>query len=338
MNGDIIKRKIQDVSLQSGTPLQIVADKGPDVNRGINLFIEDNSKTIYTYDVTHKMANMLKKLLDNDSAWKSYQTLCAEVKKKTQQTNMAHLAPPNQRSKARYLNINLLVSWGKKIQTYKKNNNFTDIKPTYRISDEVIKEFRFMSKKNKTLLKNLNGNIYYDKNKLISDVEKLLGLKYTKSISSKLVRISNTSRERFMEYFSWIDKYKSVIKRQEKIMLIVETTTKHLKNEGLHNQSAAECKYKTRKIKSRDASVNKFKEDVFQYLKKEGKGIKKEKALLATSDIIESVFGKYKLLDANSTMKGIGKMILSIPVFTTKMTLGTIKEVRNVHEITSRFI
>ncbi|MBF0433270.1 MAG: hypothetical protein HQK83_18460 [Fibrobacteria bacterium] len=46
---------------------------------------------------------------------------------------------------------------------------------------------------------------------------------------------------------------------------------------------------------------------------------------LGTSDIIESIFGKYKNFSARSTMKGIGKIILTIPVFTSKITSGNIK-------------
>jgi hypothetical protein len=48
--------------------------------------------------------------------------------------------------------------------------------------------------------------------------------------------------------------------------------------------------------------------------------------LLSTSDIIESIFGKYKLFVQNNKLQGIGKLILTIPAFTANISLPTIKE------------
>ena len=41
---------------------------------------------------------------------------------------------------------------------------------------------------------------------------------------------------------------------------------------------------------------------------------------LGTSDIIESVFGKYKTFSQRASIKGVGKMVLTIPVFTGPLT------------------
>ena len=224
------------------------------------------------------------------------------------------------------MNINPLVSWGENILSYKRKNDFSGIKATYAITDNVIEKFRFISKKNKDLLRELKGKHYNDEKDLLSSVERKLGVKSTKSIKNKLLKNADITSERFYQYFSWIDSYSGTIKSQAKIMSIVGVATEQVKNEGIHNKSAKEFKEKTRKIKSRNKSVNSFRDDVIEYLKMEGKGIKKSKALLGTSDIIESIFGKYKILDSNSTMKGIGKMILAIPVFTTKITLAGIKK------------
>ena len=46
----------------------------------------------------------------------------------------------------------------------------------------------------------------------------------------------------------------------------------------------------------------------------------------STSDIIESIFGKYKLFVQNNKLQGIGKLILTIPAFTANISLPTIKE------------
>lgn len=61
------------------------------------------------------------------------------------------------------------------------------------------------------------------------------------------------------------------------------------------------------------------------YLRLEGQQIPDQQTLLGTSDAIESIIGKYKYLSAEGPMRDIGKMILTIPVFTTKLTCELVK-------------
>jgi hypothetical protein len=47
---------------------------------------------------------------------------------------------------------------------------------------------------------------------------------------------------------------------------------------------------------------------------------------LATSDIIESVFGKYKGFTSRGPLKEIGRLVLAIPAFLTTLTPPLIRE------------
>ena len=58
----------------------------------------------------------------------------------------------------------------------------------------------------------------------------------------------------------------------------------------------------------------------------EGDKVPQDKSLLATSDIIESLFGKYKLFSAKSCLKEIGPMILTIPLCTIEITTDLVKQ------------
>ncbi len=59
---------------------------------------------------------------------------------------------------------------------------------------------------------------------------------------------------------------------------------------------------------------------------KETINIPKQEFWLGSSDIIESIFGKYKNFSARTAMKGIGKIILTIPVFTSRITVNKVKK------------
>ena len=65
------------------------------------------------YDVKHMAACLLKARLEKDQRWKSFATQLGLAKSALQQTELAFLVPPSQRSKARFMNLRGLVNWGR---------------------------------------------------------------------------------------------------------------------------------------------------------------------------------------------------------------------------------
>ena len=92
-------------------PLALVKDHGSDLRCGGRLFCEANPDVIDVYDVPHKIACLYEHKLRDDELWGSFTKKCADFKKQVQLTEYSNIAPPNQRSKARYHNIDVLVDW-----------------------------------------------------------------------------------------------------------------------------------------------------------------------------------------------------------------------------------
>jgi len=61
---------------------------------------------------------VLKHELQKDEAWQEFSQLAAQTRRKVQQTSLAALAPPNQRTKARYMNVDILIQWGGNMLTF----------------------------------------------------------------------------------------------------------------------------------------------------------------------------------------------------------------------------
>jgi hypothetical protein len=131
-NGDIVYEQLKTAINKTGVPREIVADYGTDIKSGIDRFCIDYQQTNYVYDIKHKIASILKKKLANDQVWNEFNKKASQTKKRVQQTLLSALAPPNQRSKARYMNIDKLVKWG--INTI----NFLD-----KYNEESEKDFPF---------------------------------------------------------------------------------------------------------------------------------------------------------------------------------------------------
>ncbi|NER39355.1 MAG: hypothetical protein F6J93_36320 [Oscillatoria sp. SIO1A7] len=106
-NGVLVEEKLINLSKRVGTPKQIVADRGSDIKKGIELYQDKNPEVIYTYDVTHQMANLLKKELSSDKKYQDFVGDCLKARQQIQQTELYFLIPPKQRAKARDNNLDM---------------------------------------------------------------------------------------------------------------------------------------------------------------------------------------------------------------------------------------
>jgi hypothetical protein len=108
-----VAARLEDAVSETGVPRAIVADHGADLHGGVKMFIERHPATSEVYDLKHKAACLLKALLAKDGRWDVFAGRSAQTKSAIQQTDLAFLAPPNQRSKARFMNLYELVNWGR---------------------------------------------------------------------------------------------------------------------------------------------------------------------------------------------------------------------------------
>jgi hypothetical protein len=111
-NKQIVYEQLEATVAKTGVPRAIVKDDGGDLTGGVALFCQNHPETCGVYDVKHKVARMLKRRLDKDPRWPTFTSRAAQIKSQLQLTDVAFLVPPNQRSKARYMNLDELVGWG----------------------------------------------------------------------------------------------------------------------------------------------------------------------------------------------------------------------------------
>jgi hypothetical protein len=119
-NGAIVYEQLKRVEEKTGIPREIIADKGADLHAGIKLFCEEHPQTSSIYDMKHALASLLKKELEQNPFWSKFKAQCKRSKQQLYQTDFAFLVPPNQRAKARYMNVEPLIQWGNKIGDFLK--------------------------------------------------------------------------------------------------------------------------------------------------------------------------------------------------------------------------
>jgi hypothetical protein len=113
-NGEVVFQQLEKAMDKTGLPREILGDQGSDLKAGIERFCQQHPQTCSIYDIKHKSAILLKRLLQHDQSWQEFTQQAAQSKSQIQQTALAFLVPPNQRTKARYMNLEILVRWGQR--------------------------------------------------------------------------------------------------------------------------------------------------------------------------------------------------------------------------------
>jgi hypothetical protein len=113
--GEIVDAQLEQATLRIGIPRQIVSDGGSDVKKGAALFAGRHPDTAVTYDAAHHGAIVLKRRFEDDPQWSEYIGRLSQVKSSIRQTVDAFLASPSLRPKARYMNLQSLLKWSRRI-------------------------------------------------------------------------------------------------------------------------------------------------------------------------------------------------------------------------------
>ena len=120
--GQDIEAILIDLDCKLGSLRQLVGDDGSHIKAGVKRFRQTHPECDYVTDIVHKLARLLHKVLNNDPGWRELSTKSSEARTRLLQTAAAHLIPPQKRDKARYLNLEELIRWARRILTALEGN------------------------------------------------------------------------------------------------------------------------------------------------------------------------------------------------------------------------
>lgn len=110
-NQEIVDQQLEAQVTKTGVPCAILSDAGSDLLSGERRFSERHPETMLLSDIAHYGARLLKRRLENNERWTEFCQQAARTKGQTGQTELGFLTPPNQRSKARFMNLGPLLAW-----------------------------------------------------------------------------------------------------------------------------------------------------------------------------------------------------------------------------------
>ena len=114
-NREIVHQQLEAQPEKTGVPRAILSDAGSDLLGGERQSCQSHPETTLLSDIAHYAARLLKRRMESDDRWKELCRQAAQAKCGTGRTELAFLTPPNQRSKARFMNLGPLLSWAEKM-------------------------------------------------------------------------------------------------------------------------------------------------------------------------------------------------------------------------------
>jgi hypothetical protein len=266
-DGVVVQQQLTALAQRVGVPQQIVSDHGADLAKGIRLFQQEQPEVLDTYDITHKMACLLKGRLEHEASWQAFVRQCAATGARLRQTAGSFLLPPTLRSKARYMNLETLLSWAERLQG----------------------------------LATPEGAI---------------------RLAAVLQRPVAETQSWWQETFGWLEEFRSDLQVWSHWWGLVCRAEEQVRAEGIQADSGPHFRASLPASLLAAERVQRLADQIEEFLTAEGKKVPAGRALLGSSEVIESVFGSYKQYVARGVWSEIGSNVLLLPVLLVTLTTG----------------
>ncbi|MCP3944859.1 MAG: hypothetical protein GY710_25730 [Desulfobacteraceae bacterium] len=259
-NGEIVYEQLIETIEKTGVPKEIISDHGSDIKSGVEKFCHDYEQTSFIYDIKHKGAAILKRELKDDEDWCQFIKDASKTRLKVQQTSMAHLAPPNQRSKARYMNVDKLSEWGH------------------------------------------NTLCFLDQQKDLHNDKATI-----KQINDKM---------------DWLNGYRQHIEYWQELINVVKITESYVKFNGIYENCHKDLESEFPDL--RFERIKDVRDELLLFVSNESKKVSGNEILLGSSEIIESVIGKFKNMEHDQAKSGFTSTLLNFASIVGKTTKETV--------------
>lgn len=260
-NGKVVYRQLKAAAAKTGIPRAIVSDNGSDLHCGIDRFRKTHRKTAWLYDIKHKTACLLKHALEHDASWQMFVAKVHRFKQQVALTELAGLAPPQQRSKSRYMNLDVVVDWA-------------------------------------------------ERSLMLLDSRKAMA-------AAKLKRVRVEAK------LGWLRKFAPQVRRWGEMLVVIGATEHYVRHQGIHSKAAEELAAILPKPAT--PAAKRLRKGLLQFVHNEAQQAGEGERLLGSSEVLESIIGKFKYVAGERGQHGLTGMALSIGALVGKQAVATVQ-------------
>lgn len=129
----------------------------------------------------------------------------------------------------------------------------------------------------------------------------------------------------FARHFGWLETYRQPLEEALRMITVLEETARQLKHGGLNEPQVQQCARLIEPL-STSQKVRALADKVLAFLREQLRVVKAGETLLNTSDVLESLFGKFKALLSRSPLHAITAGVLLIGALTSERTPAVIRQ------------
>ncbi len=121
----------------------------------------------------------------------------------------------------------------------------------------------------------------------------------------------------------WVWKYRRRLAQWSELLAVAQSSEHYVRHEGFHRNAADELREQLAPLATRPCSLR-LQETVLQFVSEQGSQAEPGERLIGSSEVLESIIGKYKRLQGMHSKGGMTAMLLSIGAIVCHKTVDTI--------------
>jgi hypothetical protein len=132
-------------------------------------------------------------------------------------------------------------------------------------------------------------------------------------------------RKKLCEKLGWLRRYRRALAQWAELLEIARRAETYVRREGYHCEAAAELDADL-KIAARSAMGHRLRNRLHAFVIQQGQGIPRDERLLGSSEVLESLLGKYKRIQGTHSAGGMTGSLLNIGTAVLTKTSETVQQ------------
>jgi hypothetical protein len=242
---------------------------------------------------------------------------------KLNQTGLYFLAPPKQRRKARFMNLGPLIDWAQQALGYLERQDFNEIGAGFYLTEQEAFRLKIYNSTNHLAnLPVLAERFFPSRDEFIEAARTCIGEKAFAQFGTLILQIADQGKHKVEQVLDWLLAFRKDVKVYAEMNHVAQTVMTHIKCKGLGMATyQALCETMTA-LPLQSTRAQAFMKMVLEAVRSETVKIPLEETWLGCSDVIESLFGKYKHISTRSPLKTMGRLLLTLPLIFTDSRFG----------------
>jgi hypothetical protein len=132
-------------------------------------------------------------------------------------------------------------------------------------------------------------------------------------------------RKKLQKKLGWLGEYRSALAAWAELLAVAKQAVSYIRRKGYHCRAAKELKRQLLPL-ARTPGGLRLQAGILQFVKEQARGIKKGQHVLGSSEVLESLLGKYKRIQGTHSKGGMTGSLLNIGAAVLRKTSDTIQK------------